>query len=119
MTLKQKVILRRKVMKPIIKQLKFVVYVKLKRIEIVFLKLVVYVKIVVHNKFHVPFVVLLLMDLLLKNINKGYIINQFQIYSNIFKMITNYKDYMRLHGLLWIIMIKIIYIIHTNPCNLM
>ena len=41
-------------MKLMIKQLEFVVYVKLKRIEIDFIKLVVYVKIVVLKKFHVP-----------------------------------------------------------------
>ena len=31
---------------------------------------------------------------------KGHIINQFQIYNNIFKMITNYKDYFRLYSLI-------------------
>ena len=46
-------------MKLIVKQLEFVVYVKLKGLEIVFIKLVVYVKIVVLKNFHVPYVILL------------------------------------------------------------
>ena len=51
MTLHQKLILRRNVMK--LKQLEFVVYVKLKRKEIGFIKLEVYVNNVVTKKFHV------------------------------------------------------------------
>ena len=85
-------------MKLIIKQLEFVVYVELK-IDIVFIKRVVYLKIVVLKKFHVQHLILLYIDLLLINIIKGHIINQFQIYNNFFKKITNYKDYFRLYRL--------------------
>ena len=60
-----------KVVKPIIEELEFNVYVKLKTIEIDFIKLVVYVKIVVLKNFHVPHVILLQIDLLLINIKYG------------------------------------------------
>ena len=46
-------------MKLIIEQLEFVVYVKLKKREIVFIKPVVYVKIVVVKNMHVPYLILL------------------------------------------------------------
>ena len=80
-------------MKLIIKQLEFVVYVKFERIEIVFIKLVVYVKIVVLKKFHNPYVILLYIDLLLINMKRAFS-NQYEISNNILK--NDYK-LQRLH----------------------
>ena len=112
---KQKVILRRKVMKLIIKQLEFVVYVKLKRIEIVFYKTGGLCKDCCSQKVSCPICNIVIKRSSLNKHKKMYIINQFQIYNNIFKVITNYKDYMRLHMITWIIMDYINYFNLDNP----
>ena len=97
--LKTETKIKKKVMKPIIKQLEFVVYVKLKRVEIVFYKTGDLCKDCGSQKVECPRCNIVINRSSLNKHKKEHIINQFQIYNNIFKMITNYKDYFRLYRL--------------------
>ena len=58
----------------------------------------VYVKIIVLKKF-VPTCNIVINRYSFNKHKKGRIKNQFQIYNNLFKKITNYKDYFRLYRL--------------------